>query len=215
MKGLPGPRQGEPGRSARLARRGGCIYRARTMNERGRTLRRGHQRQIGVTACLPAAQLSRPSFRISNLKSRASAPTSTRQYFQVEIALSHSKQGVGAPATRQFFEGSPLPIFKFPISNLESFPEFPASGLQPLATTNRVSMLAECFSPYPVQNKQSAHETGVNFLRWYFCPLSHRRLCRAEVPGATFNSPETSLQRRGGYEGHVLDSAARIGLLNR
>ena len=125
MTGLPGRRDSrapeasargareiiEPGRSARLAlriRRACPLWRLHfpgesdaryeeRMNAREMSRRRS-QRRIGAAPyfCEPA--------RLYDLHTPA---ISTRQYFQVEIAVSHSKQRIGAPATRQFSWGSP------------------------------------------------------------------------------------------------------------
>ena len=68
------------------------------MSETTRTLRRRSQRRIGV------APYFRAPARVYDLHTRA---ISTRQCFRVEFAATHSKQRIGAPAIRQFSEGSP------------------------------------------------------------------------------------------------------------
>jgi len=131
MTGLPGPRRGEPGRSARPVRRGGCRFRLRTMDEMRRVPRSRHRRQIGAgsrpRSCSSPRLAGVGIFRrpANGLRPAglsyigASKPISTRQYFRVEIAVSHSKQRIGVRVTRQFFGGSPSVIFKFAISNFE------------------------------------------------------------------------------------------------
>jgi len=61
-----------------------------------------------------------------------SAPVSTQKDFQVEISVSHSKQGTRTRATRKYFRGSPTPSFEFRVWN------FGLSRAQRLAYCQRV-----------------------------------------------------------------------------
>jgi len=97
-------------------------------------------------------------FQICNLKSQISVPVSTRKHFRVESTASHSKQRLGAPATRKYFGG--------PGHRFSSF-HFRFSVFSIL---KRVSTKTRCFPAQVVQNTRSAHEKGVNFLQCVFRP---------------------------------------------
>ena len=89
---------------------------------------------------------------------------STRQCCRVEFAATHSKQSLGARATRQFSGGPLAQILQSQILNV--------------LCRKRVSIKTRCFPAQVVQNKRSEPKTSVNFLRSVFRPTS-------ELPNST------------------------------
>ena len=81
--------------------------------------------------------------------------------------------------------------FRFPA------PETPEKG---------VSIKTRCYSAQPIQNRRSAHQKGVNFLRRLRTTNFHfrdRRRCRAKEPGATFKPARE-------YESHFFEGLLEI-----
>ena len=108
------------------------------MDEMKRSSRGKGERHIGAATRLHAPRLLRSNFQISNLKSRIPGLISTRQCCRIESSATHSKQGAGAPATRQFSEECPVVIFKSAISNFEC--SVPQKGVN----QNQMFLTATC-----------------------------------------------------------------------
>jgi hypothetical protein len=76
-------------------------------------------------------------------RDQGASSTSTRQDFQVEIAVSHSKQRIGAPATRQFSWGSPAQTSVKPRQLFSPV----SHSKQTIETQIKCQFFAMCFFP--------------------------------------------------------------------
>jgi len=76
------------------------------MDETRRASRGKGERRIGAATRLHAPRFLRSNLHVSNLKSRIPGLISTRQCCRIESSATHSKQRIGAQATRQFFGDS-------------------------------------------------------------------------------------------------------------